>query len=165
MHPTLNSAILPALRDGVVLARPGIDRLEGSLVHFRDGTAEAFDTIIWGTGFRISSFPFLDASILEQETSHPRLYLKMMHPRIANLFFIGLFQPIGCIWRLADHQARIAALQIAGHLERPSDIGARIDKETRSPHWRFDTSARHAVEVDYHDFRHELMRELARAHV
>jgi hypothetical protein len=166
MHPTLNSAILPALRDGAVLARAGIDRLEGSLVHFRDGTAEAFDTIVWGTGFRISSFPFLDASIFEPETSRPpRLYLKMMHPRIANLFFIGLFQPIGCIWRLADHQARIAALQIAGQLERPSDIDARIAKETRSPHWRFDTSARHAVEVDYHDFRRELMRELARAHI
>lgn len=164
-HLTLNSNLLPALRDGAVLARAGIDRFDGSLVHFCDGTVEAFDTIIWGTGFR-TSFPFLDRSVLDWETSHPPpLYLKMMHRRIANLFFIGLFQPIGCIWRLADPQARIAALQIAGRLERPRDIDARIDREMRSPHWRFERSARHAVEVDYHDFRRELMRELARAHI
>jgi hypothetical protein len=28
----------------------------------------------------------------------PPLCLKMMHPTIRSLFFIGLFQPIGCIW-------------------------------------------------------------------
>jgi hypothetical protein len=90
----------------------------------------------------------------------PPLYLTMMHPQIANLFFIGLFQPIGCIWRLADHQARIAALQIKGALSRPRDIEARIDKEISSPHWRFDKAPRHAVEVDYHDFRGELLNEI-----
>ena len=82
------------------------------MVHFRDHTAEMFDAVLWATGFRIS-FPFLDASSIDWDTSRsPPLYLKMMHPRFENLFFIGLFQPIGCIWRLADHQARIAALQI-----------------------------------------------------
>src|SRR6266536_4353199 len=112
MHPTLNSDILNALRHGRVLARPGVERFEGSMVHFRDHTAEMFDAVLWATGFRIS-FPFLDASIIDWDTSRsPPLYLKMMHPRFENLFFIGLFQPIGCIWRLADHQARIAALQI-----------------------------------------------------
>jgi hypothetical protein len=85
----------------------------------------------------------------------------MMHRRIANLFFVGLFQPIGCIWRLADYQARIAALQITGQLKRPMDIDARILDQIRSPHWRFDSAPRHALEVDYHDFRAELLKELA----
>lgn len=74
----------------------------------------------------------------------------MMHRRIPNLFFIGLFQPIGGIWRLADHQARIA-----GQPQRPADIEARIADQVRSP--------RHALEVDYHDFRAELLKELAGA--
>jgi hypothetical protein len=89
----------------------------------------------------------------------PPLYLKMMHRAVPNLYFIGLFQPIGCIWRLADHQARIAALQIAGRLERPADIAARVDHEIKVPHWHFDVTPRHAVEVDYHDFRRELLAE------
>ncbi len=103
------------------------------------------------------------ASIIDWDTSRsPPLYLKMMHLRFENLFFIGLFQPIGCIWRLADHQARIAALQIAGHLPRPADIAARISSET--PHWHFEKTPRHALEVDYHDFRRDLMGALSRAH-
>ena len=163
IHPTLNTNILSALRDGMVLPRAGIERLDGERVHFVDGSSETFDVILWGTGFR-TSMPFLDTSVVDWDTTQrPPLYLKMMHRSIENLFFIGLFQPIGCIWRLADHQARIAALQIAGRLDRPSDIDARIEKEMRSPHWAFQNTPRHAIEVDYHDFRRELFDELARA--
>jgi len=163
MHPTLNSNILAALRDGSVVTRPGIERFEDHTVHFADGSAEEFDAVIWATGFYIA-FPFLDSAVVDWDTSKPPpLYLKMMHRHIANVFFIGLFQPIGCIWRLADHQARIAALQISGRLRRPADIEARILREVRFRHWRFDHTMRHAVEVDYHDFRQELMRELAQA--
>jgi hypothetical protein len=93
----------------------------------------------------------------------PPLYLKMMHPTIPSLFFIGLFQPIGCIWRLADHQARIAALQISGRLKRPPDIDTRIRREVAHPQPRLDPSPRHAIEVDYHAFQRELMGELAAA--
>jgi cation diffusion facilitator CzcD-associated flavoprotein CzcO len=164
MHPTLNSNILAALRDGTVLPRAGIERFDEQLIHFRDGTSEPFDTVIWATGFQIS-FPFLENSVVDWDTERPPpLYLKMMHRSIANLFFIGLFQPIGCIWRLADHQARIAALQIVGRLQRRPDTDARIEWENRLPHWQFDSAARHAVEVDYHDFRRQLFEELANAH-
>jgi cation diffusion facilitator CzcD-associated flavoprotein CzcO len=160
MHPTLNSDILNALRDGRVLPRVGIRSFEGSTVCFDAGRPEQFDVIIWGTGYRIR-FPFLDKSVVTWDDSGPvPLYLKMMHKQIPSVFFIGLFQPIGCIWRLADRQAQIAALQIKGALGRPRDIEARIDKEISSPHWRFDKAPRHAVEVDYHDFRHELLKEI-----
>ena len=161
MHPTLNSDILNALRHGKVLPRAGIERFDGENVHFSDGKVEAFDTVLWATGFRIS-FPFLASSVVDWDTTRPPpLYLKMMHPSIANLFFIGLFQPIGCIWRLADHQARIAALQIAGRLPRPADLATRVRHE--APHWRFDTTPRHALEVDYHDFRRDLFGALRQA--
>jgi len=159
-HPTLNSDILNALRHGKVLPRIGIKSLEGKSVHFDDGTAEEFDAIIWATGYHIR-FPFLDKSVVAWDESGPiPLYLKMMHREIPNVFFIGLFQPIGCIWRLADHQARIAALQITGVLSRPDDIRNRVEKEINSPHWRFDKALRHVVEVDYHDFRAQLLKEI-----
>ena len=162
-HPTLNSRILDALRHGVVHLRGGIARFTGTQVHFADGSAEDYDTVIWATGFK-PSFPFLDPAITDWDPAkRPPLYLKMMHERIPNLFFIGLFQPIGCIWRLADYQARIAALQIAGRLARPSDIAARVAHEVNSPHWNFEQSARHALEVDAIDFRRELMDELHKA--
>jgi Flavin-binding monooxygenase-like len=161
--PTVNSGVLEALRHGRLVARPGIERYDGDAVHFTDGTQEEFDAIIMGTGFR-TSFPFLSERVAGWDmATTPPLYLMMMHPTISSMFFIGLFQPVGCIWRLADYQARIAALQISGRLERPSDIGARIRHEVAHPHHRFDPSPRHAIEVDYHAFRRELMDELAAA--
>jgi cation diffusion facilitator CzcD-associated flavoprotein CzcO len=162
-HPTVNSGVLEALRHGRLVARRGIERYDGHIVHFTDGTQEAFDAIITATGFR-TSFPFLSKGVADWDIAQtPPLYLKMMHPTIPSLFFIGLFQPIGCIWRLADYQARIAALQISGRLQRPPDIGARIRHEVAHPHHRFDPSPRHAIEVDYRGFRRELMDELAAA--
>ena len=162
-HPTVNSSVLEALRHGRLVARHGIERYDGHIVHFTDGTQEVFDAIIMATGFR-TSFPFLSKQVADWDMAKtPPLYLKMMHPTIPSLFFIGLFQPIGCIWRLADHQARIAALQISGRLQRRSDIDARIRHEVAHPHHRFDPSPRHAIEVDYHAFRRELIDELAAA--
>ena len=163
MHPTLNTDILEALRSGRVLPRPGIERLDGEFVQFTDGRREPFDAIIWATGFR-TSFPFLAAAIADWPlTEPPPLYLKMMHGDFANLFFIGLFQPLGCIWTLADYQARIAAYQIVGRLHRPQDIADRIRREAANRHWRFAKSPRHAIEVDSHFFLAELLGELSRA--
>jgi hypothetical protein len=162
-HPTVNSGVLEALRHGRLVARRGIDRYDGHTVHFTDGTQEEFDAIIVGTGFR-TSFPFLSERVADWDMARrPPLYLRMLHPTIPSLYFIGLFQPIGCIWRLADYQARIAALQISGRLQRPPDIDARIRRDVADPHDRFDRSHRHAIEVDYHAFRRELMGELAAA--
>jgi pyruvate/2-oxoglutarate dehydrogenase complex dihydrolipoamide dehydrogenase (E3) component len=163
MHPTLNTGVLEALRHGRVLPRIGIDRFEGEDVHFKDGRAERFDAVVFATGFR-TCFPFLPASVIDWESGRrPPLYLKMMHRSLPSIFFIGLFQPLGCIWTLADYQARIAVAQITGKLKRPNDLKARIEHEVRSPHWQFDPAPRHAIEVDYHDFRQELLRELARS--
>jgi cation diffusion facilitator CzcD-associated flavoprotein CzcO len=162
-HPTVNSGVLEALRQGRLVARRGIERYDGHTVHFADGTQEEFDAIIMATGFR-ASFPFLSKLVAGWDmATTPPLYLKMMHPTIPSLFFIGLFQPIGCIWQLADYQARIAALQLSGRLQRPADLAARIRHEIAHPHHRFDPSPRHAIEVDYHAFRRELMDELAAA--
>jgi len=162
MHPTLNTNILRALRDRSVAPRGDIACLDGDFVAFGDGSRERFDVIVWATGFR-ASFPFLEPGIVDWNAENcPPLYLKSLHRDVANLFFIGLFQPLGCIWRLADYQARIAALQIAGRLDRPADIAARIDREMRAPQRRFDKTPRHAIEVDYHEFRAELLAELDR---
>jgi thioredoxin reductase len=162
MHPTINSTLLGALRDGTILPRRGIERLDGDKVHFVDGTAEAFDTIVWATGFRIN-FPFLDSSVVDWDPDEGiPLYLKMMHRRIANLFFIGLFQPVGCIWRLADNQARIAALQIAGRLARPADIVSHVARDSAMAHRQFVKTPRHVIEVDYHLFARQLAREIGR---
>ena len=163
VHPTLNSDFLDALRHGKVHPRPGIASVDGRKVRFADGREDSFDVIVAATGYRIS-FPFLSEPFNEWTGAEPPpLYLRMMPADIANLFFIGLFQPIGCIWTLADLQAQIAALQLAGKLKPPGELPARIAREVRHPHWHFQRSARHAVEVDYHEFRNTLLAEIGRS--
>jgi Flavin-binding monooxygenase-like len=162
-HPIVNSGLLDAVRGGGVVVRPGIDRYDGQTVCFANGVQEPFDSIVMATGFRIG-FPFLPTTIAGWDmAATPPLYLKMMHPTVSSLFFIGLFQPIGCVWRLAEYQTRIAALQIVGQLPRPPDIAERIRREVGQPQRRHDASPRRAIEVDHRAFRRELLSVLGAA--
>ncbi len=163
MHPTLSTDVLSQIRHGRIVPRRGIERFEGRTVVFSDGRQEAFDTVIWATGYR-TVFPFFDPCFIDwREARRLPLYLKMMMADVPNLYFIGLFQPIGCIWTLADYQARIAAAQIAGRLARPPDIAKRVEREMAHAHWRFEDHPRHQGEVDYYDFRRSLIAELRNA--
>jgi len=163
VHPTLSSDFLDALRHGKIHPRPAITRITGRTVRFADGREESFDVIIAATGYRIS-FPFLQEPFSEWTgLEPPPLYLRMIPAEIDNLYFIGLFQPIGCIWNLADHQARIAALQLTGRLPRPPGLAARVAREIKQRDWQFQRSRRHAVEVDFYEFRKALLAEIGRA--
>ncbi|MBI2785810.1 MAG: NAD(P)-binding domain-containing protein [Legionella longbeachae] len=157
IHPTINTELLYFIRHGKVFPRPGITHFEEKKVFFADGTCEEFDTLIFATGYKIS-FPFLDKEVVDftGSTKIP-LYRKMMHPDFNNLYFIGLCQPQGCIWPLADHQSKIAARIIMGSLERPVQLHEKIDREMNKPHYHFKSNMRHALEVDYHKFRRELL--------
>ena len=97
------------------------------------------------------TFPFLPERLGGWEPSAtPPPYLNLTHPAVPGLYFVGLFQPVGCIWRLADHQARIAALQITGRLRRPARAQAGGSRQAE-------------LQVDYHAFRRHLLRELSPA--
>lgn len=162
-HPTLNSDLLDFIRHGRIHPRPGIRRLDGSMVEFIDGTREAFDIICACTGFW-TTFPFFDKSFIDfKHAEKVPLYRKMMHADYRNLYFIGLFQPIGCIWPLADYQARLACMEILGKYQRPANMKAAIQHEIEHPHFEFEGGQRHAVEVDYHIFRKELASDLREA--
>lgn len=49
--PVVHSALLPMVQSGAVRVRPAATRLDGAEVHFADGTAESFDTVVWATGY------------------------------------------------------------------------------------------------------------------
>ena len=164
-HPTLNSDLFDFIRHGRVVPRPGVARLEGHEVVFADGRREAYDIICACTGFW-TTFPFFDEALIDfKHVQKVPLYRKMLHPKFPTLYFIGLFQPLGCIWPLADYQARIACLEITGAYRRPADLDAAIRDELAHPHFDFAGGQRHAVEVDYHQFRNDLARELRSAGV
>jgi hypothetical protein len=164
-HPTLNSDLLDYIRHGRIKPRGAIKSFEGLTVNFTDGSSEEFDIICACTGFW-TELPFFDKSFIDfKDLEKVPLYKKMMHGEYVNLYFIGLFQPIGCIWPLADYQAKLATLEILGKYKRPKDMKSAIDHEVKNPHFDFGPGQRHAIEVDYHTFRNELKAELKKAGV
>ena len=164
-HPTLNSDLLDYIRHGRVKPRGAIKSFDGLTVNFIDGSSDDFDIICACTGFW-TEFSFFDKTFLDfKDLEKVPLYKKMMHADYKNLYFIGLFQPIGCIWPLADYQAKLATLEILGKYQRPTDMKTAIKKEIENPHFDFGPGQRHAMEVDFHTFRGELRRELKKAGV
>jgi hypothetical protein len=158
-HPTLNSELLDRLRHGDVEPRGDIARFEGRTVRFKDGRSEEYDAVVACTGYRIS-FPFFDSALVSLDDGEVPLYLRLFHPTLANLYFIGLVQPLGCIWPLAERQARLVAERIAGRLRLPDDLEARARAHARRAPFHFLATPRHSVEVDYHAYSRDLERAL-----
>jgi hypothetical protein len=161
-HPTVNSELLYMIRHGKVKPKPDIEKFEGSTVHFKDGTKEDFDTVIACTGF-ILSHPFFKKDFLDYSTGPVPLYLKMFHPKMSNLFFIGMFQPLGCIWPGAEQQSKLAAAAICGEWKRPKNIEQLCEKEVTNPHMRQLATTRHTITVDFHKFLRQIKSEIRKA--
>jgi hypothetical protein len=157
-HLTMNSELLYFLRHGRVKPRRDIARFEGKQVHFVDGRVEEYDVVVAATGF-IITHPFFEKSLIDYSDGDVPLYLRTFHPDHASLFFIGLVQPLGCIWPLADAQAKLAANAIVGNYRLPSDMRQRIAVDVEARKRQFFKAARHTIEVEYHKHLHALQRE------
>jgi hypothetical protein len=160
-HPVVNSELLYFIRHGRIHPRRDLARFEGKTVHFADGRAEDYDAVVACTGFKIT-FPFLDEALVDFSKGPVPLFLRAFHPRHPNLYFVGLIQPIGCVWPLADLQGQLVANKIVGNYRLPSDLEARIAEENDLVAARFMDTPRHTIEVDYHSFRRALRRQVPR---
>jgi Flavin-binding monooxygenase-like len=161
-HPVVNSELLYFIRHGRVHPRRDVERFDGPTVRFKDGRAEDYDVVIAATGYRIS-FPFLDRSLVDFSTGPVPLYLRVFPPALGGLYFIGLCQPIGCVWPLADLQSKLVANHICGRYALPEDLGGRIEAENREIARSYMATPRHTIEVDYHAYRRRLLREIPKS--
>ena len=83
-------------------------------------------------------------------------------PSHANLFFIGLLQPLGAIMPLAEAQGRWIADYLRGEYALPSRGGhARRHRATSVARMfkRYVASKRHTMQVDFDDYLYDLGRE------
>lgn len=163
-HPTINDELLYKIRHGKVKPRMDIKKLEGKKVIFEDGKEENYDVIIACTGYYLSH-PFFDENFIDYSSGPVPLYLKMFHPTYRNLYFIGMFQPLGCIWPGAELQSKIMARELAGKWKRPSNIVELCELEVKNPHYKQIDTPRHTITVDYHKFKKDLLKHLPKDYV
>ena len=165
-HPIVNSQLFYYLGHGRLAAKGDVAELCGDEVRFADGARQAFDLIIYATGYDVR-FPFIDAQWLNIERDLPHLFLHAFHPQRDDLFIVGMIQPNGALWPLAELQAKIAAAFVEADIAHsPAADAFRGAKAAGDPKLdggiHFADSMRHRLEVDYYSFRKSLTRLLAR---
>jgi cation diffusion facilitator CzcD-associated flavoprotein CzcO len=127
--PVVNNLLLYWIHHGRITAVPGIERLDGSTVHFTDGTARDFDAILWATGFEVS-LPFLRPELLQWDDGVPLRVGGLTLPvGLERLYFIGLAAPRGPQLPAYSAQAELVTRML--RLTERSDLplAARIAAE------------------------------------
>lgn len=161
-HPTVSQDLLSRVGHGDIRIRPAIRALAGDRVVFADGSEEPADVIVWCTGYRVS-FPFLAPELLEVRDNAVPLWNRTVLPGVDNLFFVGLYQPLGSIMQPAELQSRVIGEYLAGRIAFPDEARMRRDMaaERRALERRYLRSRRHTMQVDFGPFMHRLRRMLS----
>ncbi len=159
-HPTVSGRILDRIQHGTIAPKPNIAALEGTQVRFVDDSTVDADVVVYCTGYKIT-FPFFDPDLISAPENRIGLYRRVFHPDIANVFFIGLLQPLGAIMPLAEAQATWVGDYLTGDyaLPSPAQLRESIDAERGAMDARYVASKRHTIQVDYEDYMRALARE------
>jgi cation diffusion facilitator CzcD-associated flavoprotein CzcO len=162
-HPTVSDDILSRIAHGEVQPKPNIERLTERTVVFADGTEVEADIVIYCTGYRVT-FPFFDAGLIAAPDNDLPLFRRVFHPRLGNVFFIGLLQPLGAIMPLAAAQSEWVTDYLSGRyaLPDPAALRADMEAERRRMFKRYVASKRHTMQVDYDDYLADLAKERRR---
>ncbi len=164
-HPVVNSLILFHAGHGDLQVRPDIDRLDGKVVHFRDGSSGEYDMILAATGYRLH-YPFIAPELLNWQADAPHLYLNCMHPDRDDLFVLGMVEASGLGWQGRHEQAEMVARYIAG-LRNGSRAAQRLRKRKAKEFGRatggmnYIDLPRMAYYVDKATYRREVTGEIA----
>jgi cation diffusion facilitator CzcD-associated flavoprotein CzcO len=162
-HPTISDTIVSRIAHGEITPKAGIDSLEGGGVRFTDGSREDIDTIVWCTGYRVT-LPFLDRVHVGSDPARLRLYKRVLHLDVPDLFFIGLMQSTGSAFPILELQSRLLAEHLTQAWAPPPRALMRMNCE-----WRYRRAVRRwgphgrpTMRVDFDHYMHELGAELER---
>ena len=162
-HPTVSSDILSRISHGEITPKPNIAELMGKEVRFTDGSVEPADFIVYCTGYKVT-FPFFDEDFISAPDNDLPLFKRMIKPGIDNLFFVGLFQPLGAIMPAAERQGVWIGEYLRGRCVLPSEHEMRADmeRERRAMFKRYVASKRHTMQVDFESFMLQMQEEMER---
>ena len=159
-HATVNSELLYFIKHGKISPKMNIGSFQENTVEFENGIKEDYDIVLFATGYKIS-FPFFSNNHIDYENNDIDLYNFCFHPSFKNLMFVGLLQPLGCIWPLSDLQSQQIVKYLKKEWSLPTDFAKAVSNQLNSMPYDFIDTPRHKLEVDFHDFANHLKRELS----
>ncbi|MDP9189612.1 MAG: NAD(P)-binding domain-containing protein [Actinomycetota bacterium] len=158
-HPTVSSELMLRLGSGDAIAKPDVAELGGDRVHFRDGSVERIDAIVYATGYRIT-FPFFDPEFLSAPDNRLPLFKRIFKPGFDDLGFIGLAQTIPTLFPFVELQSKLLARYVGGEYALPPrDQMERVIAADQAKHaGHFKESPRHTMQIEWYSYKHELKR-------
>ena len=162
--PIISSDLVPAVRRGDVVIKPGLERLRGGRASFADGTGESIDRVIFATGYSIS-LPFMDPSLTPSAGREFPLYRRIVPPGLGGLFFAGFVDAPGGLLPVVEMQGEWIAAALTGRLRFPSAerMWPAIDRAERRTRERFPKESARSIHCDPHAYRRLLHQDLRRA--
>lgn len=161
-HPTQSTELPLRLASGDVTAKGNVARLDGSTVHFEDGTSTDVDVIVYATGYNLT-FPFFDPDFISAPENRIDLYKRIFKPGLDDLLFAGFAQATPTLFPFVESQARLIAAYAVGQYVPPPVAEMheviRADDELYMGHML--DRPRHTHQLDYFVYEHQLRtREL-----
>lgn len=159
-HPTVSNELLNLVGHGRIGVKPNLTERLGDRVRFEDDSEEQVDVIVYATGYDIA-FPFLRRELVDSTDNELPLYHRVVRPGLANLYFIGLVQPLGATMPLAEIQGEWVADLLAGDAGLPSRAAMEriLCKEREAVRDRYVDSRRHTIQVDFYPYFRTVERE------
>lgn len=164
-HHTVSQDIFALAGRKRILFKPDIASFSGKKVQFTDGTSDAFDLIVYCTGYKIS-FPFLDNRIIDvktiEDSNNLLLYRRIVLPDHPNLFFLGFVQPSISILPVVEAQSKWIAAVIKREISLPGkeEMRQEIVREQEKISRRYKSSARHTIQVESGDYIRLLNKDI-----
>ena len=154
---TPGSEIIQRIASGVIVAKPGIERLEERQVVFTDGSRSRTDVLVLATGYNMG-FPFLEGAFANPPGNVVNLYKHVFHPDQPGLAFLGLCIVAGSVIPVIELQARWAARVLAGRVALPAREQMR--EEIRVRRSRAQAIGAHPMRVQLLEYMDVLAAEI-----
>jgi Flavin-binding monooxygenase-like len=162
-HVTSNATVVNHIAYRRIVVKQGIAKIDGKRIHFTDGSAEEFDTLIAATGYLID-LPFLSPDIVPVENNSVDLYQRIVPPGWPGLYFMGMFNTNTALNMIYEYQARwIREIELGNAALPPeAEMRAAIDDRKRWVRGTYKASLRHTIEEEVVPYRKDLRRSLRR---
>lgn len=160
-HPTSHATLISHIAYNRVAVKPGIKDVQGNRITFTDGTSEEFDTLIVATGYTID-VPFVSEEVVKLDDEWAPLYKRVVPADWPGLYFVGLIQYVGPLFKSFELQSKWVAAIEAGNVLLPAvhEMHEDIGRKRRYNQENFHASARHALEEEAIPYQREIKREI-----
>jgi hypothetical protein len=151
-HPLMNDQLLHHLRHGDITIKGDVERFDGSLVRFKDGSSLELDEVVAATGYRMA-IPYVEDGVVERRGHCVSHFLTCFSRKYPSLFTLGYAELNGALY---PHVDRLAALVAEYARAKQHDIAsadrfrrlvAEVDYDLAGGH-RYVDSPRHAFYCD-----------------